>query len=197
MPELPIIKVNKKSGGESFHYNGKQQKNTSLLDFWRWTTSDLISNTIRGVLAEFIVALACDLHRHIRSEWDAFDLTFEGIRIEVKSAAYVQSWFQDNYSKIIFNVKPTLAWDYETNKQATVAKRQSDMYVFCLLETKDQDKINPLDLNQWIFYVCSTTRIEQNCPEAKSLSLKKLKQVGAIECRYPRIKRYIREEYNS
>ena len=30
----------------------------SLLDFWQWLGSDLVSNAFRGLLAEYLVALA-------------------------------------------------------------------------------------------------------------------------------------------
>jgi hypothetical protein len=30
----------------------------------------------------------------VRVEWDPFDLLYEGAKIEIKSAAYVQRWFQ-------------------------------------------------------------------------------------------------------
>jgi len=74
------------------------------MDFWKLSVSDLLSNTTRGTLAEFIVAMAMDIDlSNFREEWDAYDLeTKNGIKIEVKTSAYLQSWFQKNYSKIIF-----------------------------------------------------------------------------------------------
>ena len=48
----------------------------------------------RGCLAEFIVASALRLGDGVRDEWGAFDLlTKSGAKIEVKSAAYLQSWY--------------------------------------------------------------------------------------------------------
>jgi hypothetical protein len=50
------------------------------------TASDLVSNSTRGVLAEFIVARALGLDTGVRTEWQAFDLeTASGKKIEVKS----------------------------------------------------------------------------------------------------------------
>jgi hypothetical protein len=49
-----------RSGKEPFH-SGGLDLGFSLLEFWRWRSSDLVSNTLRGVLAEFIVAKALDL----------------------------------------------------------------------------------------------------------------------------------------
>jgi len=50
----------------------------------------------RGVLVEFIVASAIGVDLNsVREEWGAYDLTIQdGIRVEVKSAAFIQSWEQ-------------------------------------------------------------------------------------------------------
>ena len=52
----------------------------TVLDFWRWAFSDLRDNTRRGVLAEFIVALALGQTGTRRKGWDNFDvLTSTGL----------------------------------------------------------------------------------------------------------------------
>jgi hypothetical protein len=67
--------------------------NIEPLEFWKWAFSDFLSNALRGVLAEFIVAKAMDCTDVQRTEWDAYDvITSDGIKIEVKSSAYLQSW---------------------------------------------------------------------------------------------------------
>ena len=38
------IKKTRKTGSEKFHYNSNE-KSFSLLDFWQWSTSDLMNNT--------------------------------------------------------------------------------------------------------------------------------------------------------
>jgi len=43
-------------------------------------------------LAEYLVATVLGLNQGVRNEWDAYDLETEaGLKIEVKSAAYIQS----------------------------------------------------------------------------------------------------------
>jgi len=85
MDKYPKIKVIRKTGKEKFKLNGKPL-NYDLLSFWQWSSSDLISNAMRGILAEYIVATAVGKTDKIRTEWDAFDIeTDEGIKIEVKS----------------------------------------------------------------------------------------------------------------
>ena len=46
-----------KTGDEYFSVDGISA-GFFLNDFWRWSSSDLLNNTMRGVLAEFIVAKA-------------------------------------------------------------------------------------------------------------------------------------------
>lgn len=153
----------------------------TLLDFWRWQTSDLLSNATRGVLAEFIVALAtdCDI-RKPREEWGGHDLTTsEGIRIEVKSAAYLQSWNQPKgLSQITFGIRETRKWDSESNVQAVVKSRSADVYVFCLLHHTDKASVDPLDLRQWTFFVMSNRELDAYTRSRHSITLKSLRTVA-------------------
>jgi hypothetical protein len=140
-----------------------------VLDFWRWSASDLVSNTTRGLLAEFIVARALGLtENRVRDGWAAFDLQTEsGLRIEVKSAACVQTWNQKELSAIRFCVPETRAWDGETGLLSKESRRQADVYVFALLHHRDKRTIDPLNLEQWRFYVIPTTAL----PACSTLSL--------------------------
>jgi hypothetical protein len=89
---LDAIINTKKNGNEIII--GDNSKRT-LLDFWWWAYSDLIDNTERGSIAEYLVAMACNLDNSVRISWDSYDLTMQGgIKIEVKSSAFLQSWKQ-------------------------------------------------------------------------------------------------------
>jgi hypothetical protein len=91
-------------------------------DFWQWAYSDFLSNALRGVLAEYIVAQAVGCTHRPRTEWDAYDLkTDSGLKIEVKSAAYLQSWQQKRLSPIRFDIGRKKGWDAETNINALEA----------------------------------------------------------------------------
>lgn len=75
-------------GDEQFR-NHDLDQTTTVTDFWRWSCSDLLSNTLRGVLAEFIVAKALGVEATVRAEWDDVDLRLlNGKTVEVKSSAY-------------------------------------------------------------------------------------------------------------
>ena len=63
---LAPIKNSRKKGSEKFHLNGREA-DFSLSDFWQWSSSDVVSNSIRGILAEFIVAQSLNLANTLRS----------------------------------------------------------------------------------------------------------------------------------
>lgn len=172
------IKIEQKTGDERLTFNDRET-GFKLIDFWQWSVSDLVSNATRGRFAEFIVASAikCNLEI-IRDEWSPYDLTSpEGIKIEVKSASYLQSWFQRDFSKISFSIKAARIWDSETNRHGTTSSRQSDVYVFCLLKHKDQLTLNPMNLDQWEFYVISTLKINNYTRSITSITLKSLQNL--------------------
>ena len=172
---LSRIHVEPKSGSEPIHTEG-QPTGRTLLDFWQWSASDLVSNATRGVLAEFLVAMALGVPPdQPREEWAAWDLTTpEGIKVEVKSAAYVQSWSQKELSKITFNTPKTRAWVVESNQQSREIRRQADVYVLCLLAHKDKTTINPLDLSQWEFFVLPTSVLDERTRSQHSITLPSL-----------------------
>jgi len=129
--------------------------------------------------------MALGIAEGISVSWDKYDLlSKEGIRIEVKTSAYLQSWKQQNLSKISFGIQPTYGWDSVTNEYDAEKKRQSDVYVFCVLKHKDQATLNPLDLSQWEFYVLSTATLNKAVQGQKTISLKRLLNIGAKKCEY-------------
>ncbi|WP_426366745.1 hypothetical protein [Streptomyces sp. E-08] len=167
---LDPLTVSRRSGGEPIEADGERV--AGLADFWSWACSDLASNTMRGILAEYLVATALGAATGTRTEWDAVDVrTPEGWHIEVKSTAYLQSWAQSRPSRATFGIAPAAAWDARTGTSSPEALRSSDVYVFCLLHHRDKRTLNPLDLDQWTFYVLATAVLDERCPAQKSLSL--------------------------
>jgi len=168
-----------KTGDENLTFAG-ENINYKLLDFWKWSVSDLLSNATRGIFAEFIVATAMniDLTTGAREEWSEYDLeTWEWgkIRIEVKSSSYLQTWDQRNYSNIIFSIRKR--GNTSITKEKNKFTRPSDVYVFCLLNHMDKKTVDPLNMDQWSFYVVSTNKINNVFKEKNSISLKSLEKV--------------------
>jgi hypothetical protein len=182
--DLGEIITTPKNPNDDFTFNG-QSLPFKIVDFWRWNQSDLIENRNRGILAEYIVRQALGNKYHTRLEWDTVDLKLEnGITIEVKSAAYIQAWKQKKYSNISFDISKTKAWLAEEDRHADVAKRQSDYYIFCLLHHKDQNTIEPMNLEQWTFYIVPTLILNSILPDQKSIGLSTLEQIPNCKCGY-------------
>jgi hypothetical protein len=178
----PALRITRRTGAESFRIGGSPLPMT-VQDFWCWYVSDLVSNSTRGVLAEFIVASALGIADGTRNEWDAYDLqTPSGIRVEVKSAAYLQSWYHRALSPIGFSIAPTKAWNRDTGTSAAASVRQADVYVLCVLAHMDKASLDPLDLAQWDFYVIATSVLNEKVPTQGTISLSALLKLGPTKC---------------
>ena len=160
--------------------------------FWEWAYDDLFTNTTRGVLAEYIVATALGVHETKRREWANHDLVFEGAGVEVKSAAYVQAWEQARPSEITFSIRAAHIWDESSKTRSDSATRSADVYVFCILEGKDKNSIDPLDVGHWAFYVLSTSEIAQHVGTQQTIRLGRLKELCAGPCTYGELNAAIR-----
>jgi len=109
----------------------------------------------------------------------AYDLiTRAGVKIEVKSSAYVQSWEQKSLSKISFGIKAARFWDDETNKRLKVAARSADVYVFCLLHHDKKLTCDALNLDHWEFYVVATEQLDRRTESQYSITLNSLKVIA-------------------
>ena len=193
MSEYPAIEVTRKKGSESFLFESRPL-GFALRDFWQWAASDLTGNALRGVLAEYIVATALNKADGVRTEWDAYDIrSAEGHKVEVKSAAHIQSWQQKRPSPIRFNIRPTQGWNAATNEYSQEVKRQADIYVFAVLEHVDQQSVDPLNLNQWAFYVLRASKLNE-LGSQKSIALSSLRKLGPIEASYGQIAAAVERE---
>jgi hypothetical protein len=188
MDSLARIRVSRKTGSEPLTIAG-QRAGPTLADFWAWSRSDLLDNYERGVLAEFIVATALGVPTSgTRVNWATWDLTTPaGIRVEVKSAAYLQSWAQKRPSRISFGMPETTPWDADTGEFTGAARRHAQVYVFALLAHTDKMTVDPLNLDQWKFYVLPTAVLNRQFGSKRSITLKALESltpaVGAGDLR--------------
>ena len=146
------------SGNENFWFDGMPLPHL-VGDFWAWSSSDLLKGTLRGALAEFIVATAIgentsEAHED-RQAWDLEMICGGGVcKIEVKSSAYINAGARDGLSSVSFSIAPSRR--SELGKKVLdkdQARRASDVYVFCLFASKDREAANPLILDDWQFIV--------------------------------------------
>ncbi|WP_320972257.1 hypothetical protein [Enterocloster bolteae] len=191
---------NQLTGNEKFMLGG-EDLDLTISEFWSWAYSDLLNNTYRGVLAEFIVYKSLQIplsslkmpDKHaMRVDWEPYDIKSpSGRRIEVKSAAYLQAWENDYYSKILFSIAPRRAWSPEQG-YSPECKRQSDLYVFCIYTALTREK-SILDLDLWDFYVLATSTLNQKVLEQKSISLPSLLKLKPVKTDYSHLAQVIEE----
>lgn len=144
--------ADKRASGESVFTIG---------EFWSWAFSDLQDNVLRGEFAEFIVARALGIDLHVRQAWTNYDLeTEDGIRIEVKASAFLQSWDQNKLSNLKFSGLKARTWNpidgYDKEKTY-----RADVYVFCVQTAKTHEEYDQFDLSQWEFRVVPRKELER------------------------------------
>lgn len=152
------------SGAETF--NGLE---ASVVDFWRFAMNDLRTNNVRGYLAEFLVARALG-SLAARVEWDPWDVTApDGTRVEVKSSGYLQSWGQKKLSRPTFRVAAAYGWDEATDSWSAEQRFHAGAYVFCLHTAATHDEYDPLEIDQWRFYVAGRAEVEAQAGSSMGL----------------------------
>ena len=182
--QLDEIPIYRKFGNEHLQSGGRSLP-IQMIDFWQWAHSDVLGNAARGTLAEFLVGSALDALTDVRKEWMPYDLeTRSGLTVEVKCAAYLQTWEQSKYSRIAFDIAPKKSWNPATNAYSERPARHASVYIFCLLDEKDQSKVDPLNLDQWKFYVVSTKTINEKLQNQKSIAIGRLNILEPIIANY-------------
>lgn len=184
---LDRLVVTPKTGREKFRLDA-QDLDFDLLSFWRWSASDLLSNTTRGVLAEYLVARALGVQPDgVRSERAAHGFqTDDGIRVGVKSAAYLQSWQQRQLSQISFVAPRRQLWDTDSLRPERAA-RQVDVHVFALLSHQDKSTVDPMAIDQWSFFVVASRILEQRTRSQYSITLPSLARLSGPPVHYCRL----------
>jgi hypothetical protein len=171
--------------GQEPFFDGSNKLDFNLSDFWSWSFSGLLNNVTRGHLAEFIVAKALEVAIGVRNVWAPYDLLMptpngKELKIEVKSASFLQEWEQNDLSLIQFNVRKTRSMNLKTSLYTGRAKRHADVYVFALLKHEIKDTVNPLNLCQWGFYVVPTATLNKRKRSQHSITLKSLEELKTV-----------------
>ena len=159
----------------------------TLGDFWSWAYSDILSNVNRSTFAEFMVAAALGVLDEPRLEWDAVDLRYQGHGIEVKAAAYLQTWKQDRLSSIRFDIAKKMGWDARTNTYLSEPTRSADCYVFCLYPETKPERAHVLDALAWEFYVLPAARINDELGDQKSIGINRVREMTTATS-YPELR---------
>jgi hypothetical protein len=151
----------------------------TVLDFWSWAFSDLISGSNRGIFAEFLVGAVLGTTENARIEWDVADHIYRGRKIKVKSAAYIEHWLQSKPSRISFPINHIQRKEIKTSIPGVTLYPRPEVYVFCVFDVKDRNEADMLDMGKWLFYPVAAQIIESKYRRKKSVTLKEVQRVAA------------------
>jgi hypothetical protein len=190
-----------------FGFDDIKLNHDSVLDFWLWSYSILANDPTKGEFAEWMVGnlLGLSMIPGGRIEGADWDLrTPEGVKIEVKAAAYWQAWKLRNredggwrkatpvdYEKMT-PIRFTGLYRAPATGPMTKANFKADVYVFCLQREQDPEKWNGVDLRQWSFFILPKSKLAE-AKEARDAKVKNgklpksfdltLAQLEALSCR--------------
>ena len=166
------------TGQEQFTLDGSPA-GFSVLDFWAFQHSNIWD--VQEEIAEFIVAKALGQDMpYNKNGWTLWDMNYKGKRIEVKETGYYHSWRTDGKVSQQPGFGITKAYSLYKNRHSEF-KRQNDIYVFCLNTGETKEASNPLVLENWRFWVVSTSTINRMCGDNKTISLGRVKKITGLE----------------
>lgn len=165
----------------------------TLEEYWAWAHGNLVANSERGLVAEFLVGKATDSLGDGRVERDAWDLTTDyGAKIEVKASGYVQTWDQTKPSSIRLKMDESGGWDARSKEYSSIRTRRADVYVFCVHAERNKEKMNPLRPEQWEFVVLPTSVLNEKLGSQKTVGLSTLLSIGGEGICYEALSEAIR-----
>lgn len=191
--------------GEEEFVDGEKKLGFNMIDFWRFQFPNIYD--YHGELAEFIVSKALGKEKASNKDiWTLYDIDYttehgRDIKIEVKASAYYHAWqtekskiseqrvfgiakrstrYQEE-SEILMGIREKLSGVYEI-------KRHSDVYVFCLNKGKSKEEAYTLNVQNWVFYVVPTKKIDEECGDNKTISLNRIRSMGISPVSYGQLK---------
>ena len=152
--------------------------------FRRWALGSLVDNRNRGLFAEWLVGEALGVIDEAtpRREWDACDLMYREMKIEVKASGRSQSWSQEHPSNIRFGIEQRLSsWTAASDERISHDQpmRFADVYVFCLHEPVPATNENVADSACWKFWVVATEVLDRELDSQKSVGVRTLSRLAS------------------
>lgn len=172
----------------------------SVLDFWRFSYSQLLGQS--ETIAEFLVCQSLGIEKAENvNYWTAYDLSYKGKRIEVKATSYIHPWNRRVSNTRTFSIAPSnnAYWsELPGQRESPRLARQSEIYVFCLNTERNTKNPQPLNIDNWEFYVVPTYRINAYCerngnPNQKTINLTVIKRIVGQATKFGELKETIEE----
>ena len=137
----------------------------------------LVANNFRAVVVEAIVAAAVgDDWVWCSGDWAGCDFRRgDGLRLEVKQSARIQTWTNAPLSKPIFDIAPRKG-QYDGARWLAAPGRNADAYLFAHHAVEDRAVADHRDPRQWTFYVLAASRLP---PVQKTIALTRIIALGA------------------
>lgn len=178
------------TGNETFDFNN-ESAGFNMLDFWQFEFSNIYD--MQDEISEFIVAKALGIDVPYNKElWTLYDIYYKKMRIEVKETSYYHPWNVEGKVSKQRTFGITMAnSSYEDKEHPNKYERQNDIYVFCVVNGETRENANPLNLNNWDFYVIPTYVINEKCKKNKTISLNRIHSLGYKPIQYDELKKEI------
>lgn len=136
----------------------------------------LVQNDLRSAYVEEQIAILLGSRwRYAGADWGPFDFESEGVRLEVKQSAALQSW-RHTPGRGSFNIAPKKGVFVGPLFESSPG-RHADLYVFAWHGVIDQSA-DHRDVNQWTYFVCPTESLPMH---QRSLTRARLEQLDGVE----------------
>lgn len=167
------------NGKEKFIHNNKEL-DFGIFDFWIYKYSNIYN--LQEVIAEFIVEKALGLNKSQNTDsWTLFDILYRDTRIEIKETSYYHPWNENGKisKQRTFGITKANS-NYDNSNEPNKFERQNDIYVFCLNTGTTKESSNPMNINNWEFYIVPTSVINEVCGNNKTISLGRVKKLSPL-----------------
>ena len=178
----------------------------NIEEYFSWSSGNLVDNRNRGIFGEWIVGKALGVIKvgAYREEWAAYDLSYEGFKIEVKTSGFSQVWnpneptvprfgieqHKTNWFAGLESFSPPDGWKGVKRKSGyweihDPPKRIADIYIFCLHDPSKGEKFTPAtianvqEMNCWKFWAINTHKLNHHVEDQKTIGVSSLDRITA------------------
>jgi hypothetical protein len=90
----------------------------------------------------------------------------------------LQAWAQKQLSDPKVVISEKRSWNLDTGVMEQKPSLNADIYIICYFTSEDHSAADPLDLDQWSFFVLDKKEVSDLIKKSKSISLKALNRMN-------------------